>query len=58
MTLTILSGPPILEHHRTNRQVFTTTFGLTRCGNTIPNSPRIMPGRISGLSSNPLDFNA
>jgi hypothetical protein len=37
-------------------------FGVNRdlravCGNTIRNSPRITRGRISRLSSSPLDFN-
>jgi len=34
-----------------------TAFPTHVRGNTIRNSPSIVPRRISGLSSSPLDFN-
>jgi hypothetical protein len=44
----------MLQYHPSD---FYRRLGQARCGNTIRDSSRTMPGQISDLSLDPLDFN-
>jgi hypothetical protein len=53
-TVTHRERSSMLQYHPSD---FYRRLGQARCGNTIRDSSRTMPGQISDLSLDPLDFN-